>query len=287
MEKTKESFGSVSLVIQGDHRFYSLTIPSDILASTCYVISREEDRLDGFQRRLDCKRAQEIATYIDSGLGTVPSSIILSAQENANLEYDGKKKSISFNIDPHSFLIIDGQHRVYGFTMAKKKLRIPVVIYDGLSRRDETRLFIDINSKQKGVPPELLLDIKKLAEYENTQEEYLRGIFDIFEKDRKSVLYGHLSSSTRRQGHLTRANLNIALKPILKTFGTRDCSESYEILNCYFSAFFRQCSHQTTWEIFNSTQRYLRLCVYSLIPLHSGQRIDLALSTTLKTFTQY
>src|SRR5690606_40121758 len=77
----KESFGSVSLVRQGEHRFYSFTMPSDILAETCYVINRDEDPIEGFQRELDKKRAMEIANYIDSGLGTIPSSIVLSAQE--------------------------------------------------------------------------------------------------------------------------------------------------------------------------------------------------------------
>jgi hypothetical protein len=67
--KSRLSYGSVSLVRQGEHRFYSLTIPSDVLSETCFVISREEDPLEGFQRELDRKRAQEIAEYIDLALG--------------------------------------------------------------------------------------------------------------------------------------------------------------------------------------------------------------------------
>ena len=157
---TRSSFGSVSLVRQGDHKFYSLTLPSELLGDTCYVVNREEDPLDGFQRELDAKRATEIAAYIDRGLGTIPSSIILSAQEEADLKYDSKKKTISFLKIPKAFLIIDGQHRVYGFMKAKSAIRVPVIIYAELSKRDETRLFIDINSKQKGVPTELLLDIR-------------------------------------------------------------------------------------------------------------------------------
>ena len=179
----RDSYGSVSLVTQGNHKFYSLTLPSDLLAETCYVVNRAEDPKEGFQRELDEKRAMEIANYIDSGLGTMPSSIVLSAQDNADLVYNSKNKSISFYKIPKTFLILDGQHRVFGFMYAKTKLRIPVVIYASLSKRDETRLFIDINSKQKGVPPELLLDIKKLAEYENDQEEFLREIFDMFSED--------------------------------------------------------------------------------------------------------
>jgi len=44
---------SVSLVSQGKHRFYTLTMPSDVLANTCFVATRDEDPKKGFQRLLD------------------------------------------------------------------------------------------------------------------------------------------------------------------------------------------------------------------------------------------
>lgn len=255
MTDERKSFGSVSLVRQGDHTFYSLTLPSELLAHTCFVVNREEDPIEGFQRELDEKRAKEIASYIDSGLGTIPSSIVLSAQEDADLRYDARRKSISFNPIPTAFLIIDGQHRVYGFMHARKAFRVPVVIYDNLSKRDETRLFIDINSKQKGVPPELLLDIKKLAEYENDQEEFLREIFDIFQKDANSSLYGKLSPASKAKGKLTRATFNTAIKPLVKTFGGKSEPEIYEILNSYFISFNEAIllRHDAQDQMFNTT----------------------------------
>jgi len=230
-------FSSVSLVRQGEHRFYSLTLPSELLAETTFVIAREEDPIKGFQRELDEKRAKEIAAYIDSGLGTIPSSIVLSAQPEAELEYDRSRKSLSFLPIRKAFLIIDGQHRVFGFMHAKKAFRVPVVIYSELSRRDETRLFIDINSKQKGVPAELLLDIKKLAEYEKTEDQLLREIFDKFMADSSSSLYGRLSPSSKAAGKISRSVFNTALKPLVRIFGSKDPDELYEILNSYFVAF--------------------------------------------------
>lgn len=79
---------TASLITQGKHRFYTLTIPSDVLARTCFVIDRDEDPQAGFQRLLDKGRAQEIADYIDAGLGTIPTSVVLSAQKISNLSYD-------------------------------------------------------------------------------------------------------------------------------------------------------------------------------------------------------
>lgn len=251
----RDSFGSVSLVRQGEHIFYSLTLPTDLLAKACFVISREEDPVEGFQRLLDKNRAREIAAYIDNGLGTIPSAIVLSAQDDAELLYDSKRKSISFKVIKKAFLIIDGQHRVYGFMLAKKAFRVPVVIYSELSKRDETRLFIDINSKQKGVPPELLLDIKKMAEYENNQEEFLRAVYDLFSKDPKSCLYGRMSPSSKLKGKLTRSTFNASLKPLVKIFGEKREDEIFEILNSYLLAFDEAIllKHDIHEQMFNAT----------------------------------
>ena len=251
----RESFGSVSLVRQGDHRFYSFTMPSNVLAETCFVINRDEDPIDGFQRELDKKRAAEIANYIDAGLGTIPSSIVLSAQEKCDFIHDSKKKSVSFLNIKKAFLIIDGQHRVYGFKLAKTALRIPVVVYENLSKRDESRLFIDINSKQKGVPIELLLDIKKMAEYENDIEQYLRELFDTFSTENDSALYNKLSASKREKGKITRSVFNTAVKPLVKVFGSKCPDEIYEIYNSYLVAFNEGVlvPHQLEEQAFNTT----------------------------------
>src|SRR5713226_8065804 len=110
---------SVSLVTQGNHRFYTLTMPSDVLARTCFVTTRDKDPKKGFQRVLDRDRAQQIAEYIDNGFGTIPSSIVLSAQPEAGLKVIGRGKTIEFLDTQKAFLILDGQHRVYGFSLAK------------------------------------------------------------------------------------------------------------------------------------------------------------------------
>ena len=152
----------------------------------------------------------------------MPTSIILSAQEDSELEIVGKGKTLSFKAHPKAFLVLDGQHRVYGFSLAKTYLRVPVVIYNGLSRADETRLFIDINSKQKGVSNELLLDIKKLAEYESSEEVLLREVYDLFNGDSGSALYGKLSPSKRSQRKISRVTFKHGVSAILKYFASRD-----------------------------------------------------------------
>ncbi|WP_103666896.1 DGQHR domain-containing protein [Pseudanabaena sp. BC1403] len=234
-EETKSRF-THNLVTQGINRFYTLTLPSDILAKICFVTTREEDPEKGFQRVLDKKRAQEIADYIDSG-ASIPNSIVLSAQPDAELEEIQKGKIITFFERPKSFLVLDGQHRVYGFSLAKMKLRVPVVIYNNLSRQEESRLFIDINTKQRPVPNELLLDIKKLAERETDSEQLLREIFDLFYNSPDSPLVGLLSPSEKTKEKLTRVTFNQAFKPLIDISQDKEVNEIYEITRDYIQAF--------------------------------------------------
>jgi len=231
----RESYAAV-LLTQGEHRFYQLAMPSDILGACTFVSSRDVDPEAGFQRLLNQQRAKEISTYIDSGHGTIPTSVILSAQENCNLEYESRNKTVSFDLSPMSFLILDGQHRVYGFKMAETKIRVPVIIYDGLSRRDESRLFIDINSKQRGVPSELLLDIKKQADYESTEEQLFREVFDSLNNDPSSPLFGQLSAAKRAKGKISRVTFNAALKSIYPAISARSSSEVHEIISEYLAS---------------------------------------------------
>ncbi len=232
---TRESYSAV-LLTQGEHRFYQLAMPSDILGVCTFVTSRDEDPESGFQRLLDKRRAEEIAQYIDFGQGTIPTSVILSAQENCKLEYDSRNKTVNFEINPNSFLILDGQHRVYGFKMAETKIRVPVIIYDGLSKRDESRLFIDINSKQRGVPTELLLDIKQQAEYENTEEQLFREVFDKMNDDPGGPLFGYLSPAKRVKTKISRVTFNAALKSIYPALKSRNSDEIFEIISNYLAA---------------------------------------------------
>ncbi len=224
------------LLTQGKHRFFTLSMPSDVLAETCIVDYRSEDPEQGFQRNLDEKRAQDIADYIDRGFGTIPSSIILSAQPVAELRYIRRTRTLKFKNCKGAFLIIDGQHRVYGFRKAKSCLRVPVVIYNDLTRPQECRLFIDINTKQRPVPNELLLDIKRLAEAESDSEALMREVFDRFDKIDDSALLGLTSPAERKAGKLSRVTFNTALKQAMPSFQGEGADFVYDVINAYLHA---------------------------------------------------
>lgn len=231
--------GKALIVSQGKHRFYSLVLPSDLLAETCMVEARVENPNDGFQRLLDPRRAKSIARYIDAGFGTVPGAIVLSAQSRASVHYDRATGELRFRKDPRAFLIIDGQHRVFGFKLAKRAVDVPVVIYNKLNRSDECRLFMDINTKQRPVPNELLLDIRRLSQQETAADALLHNVFDLFHDRDDSALAGYLSASERRKGKISRVTFNAALKSIKSAFVDAEAPEVYEVLNAYM----RACLH--------------------------------------------
>ena len=226
---------AISLVRQGSNRFYTLTMPSNVLAACSFVTTKDENPSIGFQRVLDEKRALEIAEYVDGG-GSIPSSIVLSAQPDSNFRSVDRAKTAAFTFSPHSFLIIDGQHRVYGFSKAKTSLRVPVVIYDGLTKDQEARLFIDINTKQRPVPKELLLAIKSLANSESDIETRLSQVFDLFHQSPKSGLLGFTSSTKKAAGKIDRVTFNAGIRPHLEFFDGREVRYVFDIWNAYFQA---------------------------------------------------
>lgn len=181
------------LITQNGQRFYFATVPVDHLFDYCFVSRREESPVDGFQRNLNESRADDIARYLADGTGSIPSNIVLSAQTVANLKYSPRAGSISFSREPKSFLVLDGQHRLWGYNKCPVRHRVPVAIYSGLTRATEAKLFIDINTTQRGVPAALLLDIKQIAKIESGKEQLLRELFDKLRSDSHSPLNGKLS----------------------------------------------------------------------------------------------
>lgn len=229
---------SVSLITQGSHKFFSGSMNIEDLAACSSPNPREADPISGFQRSLDESRALAIANYLREG-GTIPASIILSAQPAADFVYTNKNRSVSFELESSSFLILDGQHRVYAFRKLMSeglKYRVPVIIYSELTVTQEARLFIDINTLQRPVPRELLLDIKKLAEKDNDEEKLLDDLFTSFEVERDSFLLDKLSRIEKKRGRISKVTFYDSMKLIIKEFDITNTDKLYKILNSYFQA---------------------------------------------------
>lgn len=227
------------LLVQNKHRFYFATIPVDALFASCFVARRDEDPAAGFQRALNEGRADDIARYLANGDGSIPSNIVLSAQPVARFQYIRKTKSLSFAPNSRAFLVLDGQHRLWGYEKCRIRHRVPVAIYDGLSPAEEAKLFIDINTTQRGVPAALLLDIKHLANLEGAKETTLRTLFDELNQDSESALAGKLSAARSVAGKISRVTFNKAVGPILTgvVIGDTEPASRYKLIRNYLNAF--------------------------------------------------
>lgn len=220
VQKIRHSYPALPIT-QNDQRFFFTTIPVEDLFPYCFVSRRNEDAEKGFQRSLNETRALDIAEYLKKGEGSIPTNIVLSAQDVADFKYDARSKVVAYAREQSAFLVLDGQHRLWGYHLCSKKFgvshRVPVSIYMGLTRTEEARLFIDINTKQVGVPAALLLDIKQIAEIESSGEQILRGLFDKLNKDPKSPIAGQLSPARSASGKISRVTFNKSLLPVIRS----------------------------------------------------------------------
>lgn len=231
------SYPAVPLT-QNKHRFYFLTIPVDDIFPYCFVTRRVEDPVEGFQRNLAPERAKAISAYLDNSEGSIPTNVVLSAQEDVDFEYDSKNKLVRFKRIAKGFLVIDGQHRLYGYGLTKKKHRVPISIYTSLSRQEEARLFIDINNTQRGVPASLLLDIKQVAALETTKDAFLRRLFDALNRTPDSPLNGLMSAAENVRGKINRVAFNRAWGGLIDNEAFTNLSEAKqgELLKNYLKA---------------------------------------------------
>ncbi len=165
---------------------------------------------------------------------------MLSAQPEAEFRHIRENKGLSFKRVPGAFVILDGQHRMWGYQMCAARHRIPVAIYEGLSRADEVRLFVDINTKHQGVPKALILDVKGLAGSETDEEKLLRELFDRLNTDAESPLCGKLSAAQASSGKLSRTAFNTALMRAIRGDSLRRITsrdKQYEIVLKFLRSF--------------------------------------------------
>jgi DGQHR domain-containing protein len=224
---------------QNKQRFFFSTIPVEDLFPSCFVARRDEDPSEGFQRALTESRADDISRYLAEGTGSIPTNVVLSAQPEAKFAYNSRAKTISFARIPKAFLVLDGQHRLWGYHKCPTKHRVPVAVYEGLSRTEETKLFIDINTNQRGVPAVLLLDIKHLANMESVKEGTKRNLFDRLQADSNSPLKGKLSPAKSVAGKISRVTFNRAMEGALNSPVVQSMSpdDRYKLIRNYISAF--------------------------------------------------
>ena len=176
-----EMIKGLSLVVpatrgkEGRTIFYNFLLkPSDLLkiAYISHIKGDDVDDFDTYQRMLTPSRLKNIGEYIDDG-GQFPTNIVVNIKSTKGLRFD-KQKDIGTSAYGQLYLpsqyasawIIDGQHRLYGYSYSKRSLKkdsdktvFPILAYVNLPSDKEAQMFIDINCEQVKVSRNLLNEI--------------------------------------------------------------------------------------------------------------------------------
>ena len=154
---------------------YNFLIEPENLLRIAYVFRRGLAGSMAYQRALSPSRIGRITTFIEEKGGFFVNNLILNFKEP--LTFKNFEEILGTGIPKPDWMemgllsipkkycsaqVIDGQHRLYGFTTAekaKKELRLMVTAFEKLDEEEQAKIFVDINREQKPVPPNLLWDL--------------------------------------------------------------------------------------------------------------------------------
>lgn len=152
----KSKFGNIPV--------FHLTMKVKDVIHISYVAVRGKDNEEGsVQRPLSRQRILAIKTFILEG-NMFFNTFILN-WTNLKLKPEFNEGSISVPIIPAAAQVIDGQHRLAGLEEAINaneligEQEILVTFCVGLSTKEASTIFVNINSEQKPVPRSLIYDL--------------------------------------------------------------------------------------------------------------------------------
>lgn len=180
-----------------------------------------------YQRLIKKSRLKSVEDFIENDNGYFPNSIVISIDAK-NCQFDHADTQVKSTISDVGILhlpkkyksafIIDGQHRLYGYsnTSYKDKNTIPVVAFVNLSREEQVKLFMQINENQKAVSKDLKETLKAdllwtSERYDEQMDALTSRIAIHLGENRNSPLYGKISIG-QDKGDVTIQNIKLSLK---------------------------------------------------------------------------
>ncbi|MDN3582008.1 DGQHR domain-containing protein [Mucilaginibacter flavus] len=216
----------------GGHTYYSFSIEPEKLLKIGYVLHRNkanENMMPTYQRLIKKARIKEIHKFLEEEGGYFPNSVIINivSDKNKDIFFEKSSNQVPEAISRIGILhlpkkyrssyIIDGQHRLYGYSNSKYKNTntIPVVALINLERSEQVRLFMQINENQKPVSKDLrnTLDADLLWDSESYVDQIraLKSRVAIkLGEDRNSPLYNKISIGEDKKAISTQ-QIGIAL----------------------------------------------------------------------------
>jgi DNA sulfur modification protein DndB len=214
----------------GGHTYYSFATEPENLLKIGYVLHRNKanvNMMPTYQRLIKKSRLKSVHDFIENG-GYFPNSVVISIDAE-KCQFDVANTQVSSTISDVGILhlpkkyksayIIDGQHRLYGYSNTEYKLKntIPVVAFVNLSREEQVQLFMQINENQKAVSKDLrnTLNADLLWTSENYIEQHkalCSRIAIYLGENRNSPLFGKISIGEDKKIVTTQAIENALRK---------------------------------------------------------------------------
>ena len=193
----------------GDTSYYMFSIEPERLLKMSYVLHRtkaNKNLMPTYQRLIKKERLKGIRDFVNGG-GFFPNSIIVSVDTNGNdlrfepfpaADINSPVKGGVLYLPKHyrSMYVIDGQHRLYGYSETEYAGSnvVPVVAFVDMCPDDQVKMFMDINENQKAVSKSLRntlsIDLQwKSTDAKKRKEALMLRIAEDLGEDKDSPLY--------------------------------------------------------------------------------------------------
>lgn len=182
----------------GGQQFYSFVTTPRHLLKIAFVNHQALNHPDGrpaYQRMIAPSRIKDIESFIKNG-GYFPTNILINFTKECQFDLLSGKETADSNIKfgllhlPNTYKsawIIDGQHRLYGYSHLDDKWldqSLAVIAFEKMDTKDEAELFITINHKQKSVQKSVILSLQSDLKWGSSDP-----------KERLSALASHLAKA--------------------------------------------------------------------------------------------
>ena len=237
---------------------YTFLIKVKDLLDIYYVARRGVDNEDGaVQRVLNKSRINSIRDFILSGKSFFNTFIINWTNNEKRPLIDANK--IEIPIVSLSAQVIDGQHRLSGLFEACKidskigKRKVTVSMCIGLSTKEASSIFLNINSEQKPVPRSLVYDLFGIVD--DNKNLPINRAHDIATElhENKTSPYYDLVKFPGKTGDIDLASVIGALKKhldvngVLAKKGLKNLENQKKIILNYFIALSYEYKKENIW----------------------------------------
>lgn len=214
----------------GKHKFYSfVTTPRHLLkiAFVNHLALNHPDGRPAYQRMISPSRIKEIGGFIKAG-GFFPTNLLVNFTEKCRFDLLPNKE----NADPNtkfgwlylpskykSAWVIDGQHRLYGYSNIDDKYldqNIAVIAFESMDTKDEADLFVTINHKQKSVPRSIIVSLQADLKWGSSdQKERLSALSSRLVKTLNSDPTSPLFQRFAVQGVVAKENQSLTMPEVV------------------------------------------------------------------------